>query len=674
MKYLTKIIGVGAVLTFIGMGAITVVNAPVSSSKKIITASDGSIAKANLIQAGLSQSLSPAEGFEEFGKAEGDRSFHSDMLYGEIVLSYGPVEDPRPIFLLANSYIVSNQQKYGIAFFEKLLKRYENHFSADVKANYLAAYAILRATYADNVFLLNRIGWVNDTFDILEEASVLSGGSNPLVKWASGLIYAQVPWFFGKEEEALRELTWLADHPETEPEPGFYREVYHHLAKIYENSRDEEKARNFLIKSGYKDYVPQTLIMGWFSSSKETGLLFSPTPWIEEVVPGKVFAVRGFGFSELHFIVSEDGQELISIDAGTQPFSMEAGYEYLLENFPNLPPLTTAFFTHAHWDHIGGHSFLKTLNPKIIFYGRENYHGTVDRALRNHTYEQFRSESYSHDWINSYHPDRAISERTSVQIGGTEFDLIPVTGGETEDAMLINMPAEQVVFVGDVLMPFYGEPWVEEGFIPEAIDTMDAIIAVKPKHILHGHYGINVLYNSAEVIVAYRNAYSWLVEETTRHLEAGYSVKDIVRLNLIPPSLRNNPETIIGFQAPRNHIIARLGDHMLGIWQEGITGKEPSGLDNLTSIEYGRLLELYLRLSAGEVEDALRVIIDGGDNELALKLAVAAEGRYEENAGIILLKEEAADRARGALQFFDPFGFVTYTEMIEKSMPQITVE
>ena len=47
-------------------------------------------------------------------------------------------------------------------------------------------------------------------------------------------------------------------------------------------------------------------------------------------------------------------------------------------------------------------------------------------------------------------------------------------------------------------------------------------------------------------------------------------------------------------------------------------------------------------------------------------MAVAAEARYPGNAEITQLKEEAADRLRSAAQYFDPFKFVTYTEMIGK--------
>ena len=100
-----------------------------------------------------------------------------------------------------------------------------------------------------------------------------------------------------------------------------------------------------------------------------------------------------------------------------------------------------------------------------------------------------------------------------------------------------------------------------------------------------------VLYGPRE-INGFRDAYKWLVEVTREHIRNGYSVKDIVRLNLIPPDLQNHPEIFLSYLAAREHVIARIGYHMVWIWQEDAAGQEPGGLDNLTSDEYGRLLQV----------------------------------------------------------------------------------
>ena len=400
-----------------------------------------------------------------------------------------------------------------------------------------------------------------DTFEILDQAQSLAP-NDPLVHWSSGLIYAQVPELFGKRTEALSELLWLVERPELEPTPGFYRDVYLFLSKLYADQGETELADRYLTKSGYEDYEPSALFMGWFATTEDDGLSFAPTPWVEEIVPERVFAVRGFGFSDLHFVVSDDGRELISIDAGHQPYSMEAGHRFLMDRYPDLPPLTTAFITHAHWDHVGGFSYLKSLDSGVTVYGRDNYAGTVARVLRNHTYHQIRGDRFDSEWVSEYAPDLAIGDLTEVTIGGTMFELVPVTGGETEDALLIHAPTLGTLFMGDALMPFYGEPWVEEGFIDDAMDTMDEALRRQPEYILHGHVGITAIYGTMEQLKAYRDAYEWLVDETRRHLNNAYSTKDIIRLNLIPPGLQNHPQAFFGYLfGPRSGHRAGSGWH-----------------------------------------------------------------------------------------------------------------
>ena len=202
---------------------------------------------------------------------------------------------------------------------------------------------------------------------------------------------------------------------------------------------------------------------------------------------------------------------------------------------------------------------------------------------------------------------------------------------------------------------------------------MDEIVGRRPEHVLHGHLGLTWMYGAKEITVV-REAYGWLIDAARTHILSGYSAKDIVRLNLVPPGLQNHPEALIGYLTGRDHLVARVADHLVGIWQEDVTGTEPAGLDTLTAIEYGRMLELYLGLSARQVEGALRRMLDAGDIELALQLSVAAERRYEDSEGIRALKEEAADRLRARAQFVDPFAFVAYTELIGKEHKPIPAD
>lgn len=644
-------------------------------TRKFHLAATGLLALSLSLQTGaraddtIASSLAPQAAFQTMAWHADDRPYHSDIAFYETIFSHQPIEDPRLPFLLANAYIVTSQHEIGIGFFEQILETHGPSLSPGARSTHMAAYALLRATHADDVNLLVRIGWVNDTFDLLEAADRLANGQNPLVHWAAGIIYTQVPRFFGKSDAAERHLQWLAERPETEPLPGFYREAYRHLALLADRRGDAQGAARFRTLSGYGADAPDTLFTGWFATSEDLGLRFSPTPWIEDIVDGEIYAIRGHGFSDLHFIVSADRSTLIAIDAGTQPFSFAAALEQLYAERPGLPPLGAVLITHAHWDHVGGQVWIRETFPDAVFYGRENSHGVLHRAQRNHSYAQLRSAQFQHAWIHSYEPDVRVPEITDIVIGGSGFRLVPVQGGETEDAMLIRHNDSAIVFGGDTLMPFYGEPTVEEGNVPAALETMDAILALQPSQTLHGHYGITVLYGDNEALAGYRDAFAWLVETAAHYFENGYAAEEIIRMNLIPPSLLDTPSAFLGYVAPRDHLIRRLGDSYTGIWREDSSGLEPRDLDTITRFDRGRALDLYFNLSAGEAAQAIERMLDQGDLELALETAIAAETRYDGDARFPELRRDAADRLRAMVQFFDPFKFTIYTEIAGREHP-----
>jgi glyoxylase-like metal-dependent hydrolase (beta-lactamase superfamily II) len=64
-------------------------------------------------------------------------------------------------------------------------------------------------------------------------------------------------------------------------------------------------------------------------------------------------------------------------------------------------------------------------------------------------------------------PDQLISQPTPLTVGGTELVLYPTPGGETTDALMVHLPASGVLFAGDMMMPYLGQPFAGEDS-PEA--------------------------------------------------------------------------------------------------------------------------------------------------------------------------------------------------------------
>src|SRR5262249_42641057 len=147
---------------------------------------------------------------------------------------------------------------------------------------------------------------------------------------------------------------------------------YLHQGKLALADGNKAEAQEYLSKSGYRDFDRPIVLITPFSEEGAVGNAFAPRR-IAAVVPGRVYVLTGFEFTEYYFVVSDDGRELIGIDAGTRPDAAKAAYEALRAFAPGLPELTTVLVTHSHWDHIGGYRYFRGLNSHPKFYARSNY-------------------------------------------------------------------------------------------------------------------------------------------------------------------------------------------------------------------------------------------------------------------------------------------------------------
>src|SRR6266496_745808 len=296
-------------------------------------------------------------------------SVRPELEYLKAVNTVAPPRDPQLLFLLMAEYSNANMQGEGAEFFSARLKEFGPRLRDAQKALYLSAIGLLRAQHASSVSLLYRIGYVKDTIAILDQAKQLSGRQVFVVNWIAGLVHTELPRFFHQRKAAQDELAWCVVNADKAPHAGWLREVYDHLGKLALADGEQAKAQDYLRRSGYKSFDRPITLITPFSEEVASGHAFSPRR-IAEIVPGRVYALSGFEFTEYYFVVSDDRRQLIGIDAGTRADSAKTAYEALRAYAPNLPALTTIFVTHSHWDHIGGQTYFRGLNPKPRFYAR----------------------------------------------------------------------------------------------------------------------------------------------------------------------------------------------------------------------------------------------------------------------------------------------------------------
>src|SRR5712672_2777617 len=343
------------------------------------------------------------------GNHSGSGSRRPELEYLKAVNSVAPPRDPQVMFLLMAQYSNANLQAEGAEFFSARLKEFGPRLTDAQKALYLSAIGLLRAQHASSVSLLHRVGYVKETIATLEQTKQLSGGQLFVVNWIAGIVHAQLPSLFHQQQAAQDELAWCVANAHKAPHAGWLREVYYYLGKLALVDGEQVKAHDYLRQSGYRDFHRPITLLTPFSEEVASGHAFSPRR-IAEIVPGRVYALSGFEFTEYYFVVSDDRRELIGIDAGTRPDSAKAAYEALRAYAPNLPELTTVFITHSHWDHVGGHTYFRTLNPRLHFYARSNYGEEIARELNAPGVfdKQFFGEAFSIDNVRSFKPDITI--------------------------------------------------------------------------------------------------------------------------------------------------------------------------------------------------------------------------------------------------------------------------
>ena len=545
------------------------------------------------------------------GRAESHSASTSlpDLEYLKAINSVGPPQDPQLLFLLMTQYANANRQGEGAEFFSARLKEFEPKLTPVQKSLYLGIIGLLRAQHAASLPVLRRYSYVKETMAILEQAKQLSGGKVFVVNWIAGIVHTEIPGFFGQRKAAREELTWCVDNIDKAPNTGWLREVYYHLAKLAHSEGNQAKAQDYLRRSGYTDFDHPITLATPFSEDRASGHAFAPRR-IAEIVPHRVYALSGFEFTEYYFVVSKDGHELIGIDAGTRPDFAKGAYEALQAYAPGLPPLTTVFVTHAHWDHVGGHAYFRSLTPRPQFYGRGNYQEEFEKEFNGPDIfaKQFFGERFSSEDVLSYKPDITIDNRTDLNIGGSKVELIPARGGETHDAMLIYLPDEKVMFMGDVIMPYLGAPFAEEGDLQGLLDALDTVVSRNPQHLLHGHEPLTRVFNSPVILGHLKTDLAWLRDQVLTAIRRGDERAAIHELNLIPPDLlANQPDVYQPYYILREHVIDRLYDQNVGYW-----GAHLEGLDHPSRADRAELLVDYLGLSEAQIVKAAdRLAADG---------------------------------------------------------------
>jgi glyoxylase-like metal-dependent hydrolase (beta-lactamase superfamily II) len=460
-------------------------------------------------------------------------------------------------------------------------------------------------------------------------------------------VLAELPARFGKAPQAVDDLEWVLQNKDRFP-PGLRRSVHRGLARAYTTLGRDGDAKAALQRSGSTSLDPTAPVFttDYWVTAKD-GARFRP-PRLVEMAPG-IHVAQGYDFADIAFVRTADG--IVAVDAGTTEANARAALAALRE--VTAQPITHVLLTHAHWDHIGGLPALKGPGTQVIAQARF----AEELKIVNATGVPFRY-FFGGEAPRRYEavPDRLVDRRETLSVGGTDFVLYPVRGAETEDALLIHLPASGVLFVGDTFMPYFGAPFLPEGS-PEALFENIALIrSLNPRLLLHGHPPLTEFY-PIETLAGFEAAMRDLHAAVLGRIAEGRTLADTLQENILPGGLRAHPQAVQPYLVSRDNFIKRVYHLRSGYWKP-----DGEGLEVVPPKAWAGAL----RLLAGGREDAFassaRTLLAQGDHVLALKLVDLGLVNYPASRTLSELRRRALDGLRARDQQLNPFKFIIYSE------------
>ena len=232
------------------------------------------------------------------------------------------------------------------------------------------------------------------------------------------------------------------------------------------------------------------LTLGGFWANAEDGFRFT-SPRILRPEPGIQIA-QGYDFCDLGFITTDDG--VIAIDAGTTPDRVKAALSDL--DLPAGGRISHLILTHAHWDHVGGVDALRGPGTRVI--AQAGFPAGLDRERDGRP--PFRYFTGAAGEFRPRHHARPADQRADgANRRRRRPVLYPAEGGETGDALMVHLPASGVLFAGDVLMPYLGQPFTDEGSPQGLLEALAFIDRLQPRLLIHGHPPLTDLLTAAAV-------------------------------------------------------------------------------------------------------------------------------------------------------------------------------
>ena len=251
------------------------------------------------------------------------------------------------------------------------------------------------------------------------------------------------------------------------------------------------------------------------------------------------------GIANSYLVICEDGDLQINTGLHFEAPEIERRFGRVSRN-----GLRTIVFTQGHPDHVGGWSQFDA--PGVETIAQANHTDVREYWRRLHPFYARRIEKLwgrFTDVDRSHLPPEPVVTTTFVdshamELGGRRIELLATPGGETTDALVVWLPEERVVFVGNLLGPMFGHVpnlyTIRGDKIRSAIalvHSIDRVLALEPRKLVNGHDTFDDPDQIAGTLIKVRDATTYLRDRTIDGMNAGTDLWTLMRQVTLPPDL-----------------------------------------------------------------------------------------------------------------------------------------
>jgi len=543
--------------------------------------------------------------------------------------------EPLVAIVAAQEFIAARHEREGYEYFQRLAREQpQRPILSSIEG-------LLQARAAGQIPLLRRAAWVEEAIGKLDRGAEAEPVAGRLVR---GLVFAELPDRFGKARQAVGDLEASLERRDSFP-ADLDRAIYRGLAQAFRTLGDQARSREMLRRAGI-DSLETPAVAGNISVGPDQGFRFTNPRLVREA--DGVYVAEGFDFGNIAFLVDPAG--VVAIDAGTTVESARAAMKALRE--VTDAPVRYVILTHSHWDHVGGLAAVR--EPGTVVIARANFAQELSRM---------RSSQRTFSWFFGRQPvgldvrvDRAVSANQSLHHGGLEIRLIPVTGGETGDALFVHLPKQGLLFVGDAFMPYVGPPFLSEGSPEGYLEALATVRTIAPRRLIHGHPPLTRFFN-VEGVPGLETALRSLYDRFLPEVQRSRPLAEMLHENYLPASLRENPKAVLPYLIVRDHFLQRLHRQNAGYWQADGDGMEP-----FTRADWAALID---HVGDGTDVPFVRVaedLVGRGDAPLALTLVEMGLLRHPASEGLKRVRAKALSMLIERYNPVDPFRFIIYSQ------------